>query len=235
MIYVFTGDDEVSINKSIADIKRKFSDYFFFDISNLQKNKDSFMDLVSSQSIFSKKKLFDIKLVTSDGEFLSNEKFASICKEFKNSEDILILNLLDNFAKNTKVYKSITSIISVTDYSKKQSFWNFEFCDEFILKKNKKRTLDLLNKKSVEEINDEFYQLLSLMQTYLRMIISSQFNNKFWNLQKPFFRSKFSSPEHNHSVIIDLYKRLLELDLESKSQSKVLKNILFDFVLCTEY
>lgn len=235
MIYVFTGNDEVSINKSIADIKRKFSDYSFFDISNLQKNKDRFMDLASSQSIFGKKKLIDVDLVVSDGEFLSDEKFGYICKQFKDTEDILILNLSDNFAKNTKVYKAISSIISITDYSKKQSFWNFEFCDEFILKKNKKRSLDLLSKKSEEEMNDEFYQLLSLMQTYVRMIISSQFNNKFWNLQKPFFRSKFSNIGYNYNVIIDLYKRLLELDMESKSTSKMLKNLLFDFVLFTEY
>ncbi len=234
MIYVFTGDDEVSINKSIADIKRKFSSYSFFDISNIQKNKDRFMDLVNAQSIFGTKKLIGVDLVTSDGEFLSDEKFSSICKQFKDSEDILILNLSDNFAKNAKAYKSISSIVSVTDYSKKQSFWNFEFCDEFLLNKNKKRTLELLNKISTEEVNGDFYKLLSLMQTYARMIISSQFNNKFWNLQKPFFRSKFSNFEHNHNAI-DLYKRLLELDVESKSTSKILKNLLFDFVLYTEY
>ena len=234
MIYAFSGDDSLKIREELLIIKQKYPHHSFHDIVSLSKNKDKLIDLSSSISMFGGGVIVFVELGSADTEFILSKEFSAIVDQFAKKEDILVLNLSDNFNKNTKPYKLISGKCVIRDFADKPSFWNFNFCDEFFIKRNKKNALDMLTKISDKEVNEGFYQLISLLQTYARMVISMKYNNEFWKSQKPFFKSKFNDG-CNIKDAIAMYDNLLRLDLSSKSSSKDLRSLLMDFIIYTEY
>lgn len=235
MIYAFSGDDIQRISDSILNIKKKFPESEIIEISSASKMKDKLINLSSSLSLLGSKNIVIVEVLSKDSDFICSTDFLNLIESYKNNEDIIIFNFGDHIAKNTKIYKKIFEYCKIQELSIKPDFWNFNLCDELIINKNKKKALEIVMNRNEKDLKESFYPLISLMQTYARMIVSQKFDNKFWKIQKPFFRSKFENKNIRIEEAIDLYKKLLDIEVASKSSSTNLKSLLLDFIIYTEY
>jgi DNA polymerase III delta subunit len=224
MIISISGDDKIKIGDFISQHKTKFPKD---SIYNLDKNSDYRLDnLVDSQGLFSEKKLITV----------SNPKYYEILedeewlKRINKNADIVLLVDMSSLNGNLKIFKNIKKNAEKhLEFALPRDYTFFNLCDALFLKKDKAEAIRIID--SIEDLEEKFLPLLAIMQGSLRNFVSLKYKNKSSAGIHPFMAKKISTYKLTDDEVKNLYSKLLEMDLKSKTRKVDKKSLLIDFVL----
>jgi|694.fasta_scaffold00063_27 DNA polymerase III delta subunit len=224
MIISLSGDDKVKINNFILDFKSKYSKDSHVYV--LDKNSDiKLSNLIESQGLFVQKKLIIISNPKAHLEF-EDEKFFETTA---NSSDVHIVIDLSGLNGNLKIFKEIKKNSKFYAFDVPRDYTIFNLCDALFLKRNKEEALKIIY--SIEDLEEKYLLILATIQSSLRNFLALKYKSKSANSIHPFIAKKIAMYKLNINEIQDMYNKLVELDLKSKTQKVDKRALLIDFVL----
>ena len=224
MVTIFEGDDNANIIRSISSIKKSYQPNNIYEIDGISKNPSTLLDILSSNSLFGSDQLIIIRIHPNENITID---LSSYIKDPQTH--VVLYGSLNARYANIKELKKSAKLIKL---EKKESSDNFALCDAIFFKRDKKESINLINK--VVSWDENFYSLIPLMQTYVRNLISKDSKNEYWLNLNPYFKSKFVKSAAKYSVdeLEKLYLNLLDLEVKSKSGAgKSYRALLTDFVI----
>ncbi len=224
MIYIFEGDDLDAINKNLDEIKKGFEKSNIYSFDGFSKNKGEILNILQTQNIFASLQLVVVKV-------LPNENLDYDFSKYKESREITIL-LYGSLSKRYTSIKNLYKIAQIRSFKSKIKESNFDLCEAIFLQRNKKLAIEIIQKQ--ESWESDIFGLISLMQTYIRNLISKNYKNNTWIELNPYFKKKFEVEKNKFTEdeLKNLYSDLFELDINLKSSSKrTAKQLLLDFVI----
>lgn len=224
MISVISGTDTNVLQNYIFSQKKSYNKDGIYLIES-PINQSVFKDQLLAANLFSGFK----KLMILKPETVSDINFdESTLSYMLNSKDVKIIIDLHKL-KSKKIEILQHKNVEVIKFDKPFSSLSFKIVDEIFIYQNKKKALELI--ESIEDVNAEFYLFIGAFQYTLRAFLSFLEKNNFAKTLKPFSIKKLQSVKFSKEDTLELYNKLLELDLKSKSTSDTLKTLLIDFVL----
>ncbi len=224
MITLLTGDDEISSNDFIRNTKKQFpKDNIYTFEGNFEPTE--IYSLSNSNSLFGGKMLF----ILSPKQVTSLDLTEDFLKEASKRNDLLIIFNLLGINLNSKMGKFLKEVSGVKTFTLPKDYRFFNICDALFMEKNKVKTISLI--RNTSDIEEDFYPLLATFQMSLRNFLSCQYKNKLSSSIHPFMKQKITSYKVNELEARQMYQKLFEMDLSSKTKRVDKMNLLVDFVL----
>lgn len=222
MIYVVSGD-KTSIEQFILTTRKNQKYDTVLRIDSLK----NIADFIYAQGLFNNNRLLIIDL-----DRYTKSESDHVLEIIKVSQeqfvDLIIIDLPIKYLSNLSSKQFI-----VKDFLPPKDDFAFTLCDSIFVKRNKK--LALVSLLQISHIKDEdFYKLIGLIQTYIRLILSCLYLSDAIKSQNRWFASKIQTASANWTIkeLQKMLLMLLQLDYKSKSQSAFdYKTLVSDFVL----
>lgn len=224
MIYLLTGDDEISAKEFVQQVRKSFPENHIHYKEGII-NSDEVKILTGSLPLFADNTLIILKpknitTLNFDKDYL---------QDISDRKEITFIFYAIAQNLNSKVGKLLKELSTVRNFAVPKDYRFFNICDALFMENNANKALSLI--KQSRNIEDDFYPLISLLQMSLRNYLSSIYQNKVWENTHPFMKRKIASYKINEEKAKALYRQLFEMDLASKTKKVDKMALLEEFVL----